>query len=72
MTKGDFDKHIKLLDSKSQQIKYGIMWHDQVKDFYNDAKENGLVKPIFYMGNKPGVILKQEHYSKWFKEETWV
>jgi hypothetical protein len=68
----DFDKHIKLLDSKSQQIKYGIMWHDQVKDFYNDAKENGLVKPIFYMGNKPGVILKQEHYSKWFKEETWV
>jgi hypothetical protein len=68
----DFDKHIKLLDSKGQQIKYGIMWHDKVKDFYNDAKENGLVKPIFYMGNKPGVILKQEYYSKWFREEVWV
>lgn len=67
----DIDKHIKLLDSKSQQIKCGIMWHEKVKEFYNYAKENNLIKPIFYMGNKSGVVLQQKDFSKWFKEGSF-
>lgn len=67
----DFDRHIRLIESKADQIKWGIMWSPKVKQFYNNAKDKALFKPIHYMGGKYGVILKQEDFSEWFVEEDW-
>jgi len=67
----DFDKHLRLIESKADQIKWGIMWSPRVKEFYNNAKEKALFKPISYMGGKYGVVLKQQDFSKWFVEEKW-
>ena len=67
----DFDKHLRLIESKADQIKWGIMWSSRVKEFYNNAKEKALFKPISYMGGKYGVVLKQQDFSKWFVEEKW-
>tara|TARA_B100000700_G_scaffold313719_1_gene399177 strand:+ start:758 stop:1372 length:615 start_codon:yes stop_codon:yes gene_type:complete len=67
----NLDQHIKLIESKNNQIKWGIMWSDQVKKFYEDAKKNNLFKPINYMGGKSGVVLKQKQFSKWFNSYDW-
>lgn len=67
----DFDKHVQLIESKADQIKWGIMWSPKVKQFYNKAKEKALFKPISYMGGKYGVVLKQQDFSEWFVEEDW-
>lgn len=67
----DFDKHVQLIESKTDQIKWGIMWSPKVKQFYNNAKEKALFKPISYMGGKYGVVLKQQDFSEWFVEEDW-
>ena len=68
----DFERHIQLVESKSQQIKWGIMWSPKVKEFYNYAKENNLFRPINYMGGKSGVVLTQSEFPRWFKEEDWM
>ena len=61
------DNHIKLLESKSQQFKWGIMWADKVKELYDaDQWEN-----IRYFGNKPGVVLKSKDFHNWFEEREW-
>ena len=61
------DSHIKLLESKSQQLRWAIMWSDKVKELYNaDKWEN-----IWYFGNKPGVVLKSKDFGNWFEEKQW-
>ena len=67
----DLENHIKLVESKSQQIRWGIMWADKVKDFYDNAKENNLIESISYMGGKQGVVLKQGDFHNWFTVEKW-
>lgn len=68
----DFDRHIHLIESKADQIKWGVMWSPKVKQFYNNAKDKALFRPISYMGGKYGVVLKQEDFSEWFVEEAWA
>lgn len=68
----DFDKHVKLIESKRDQMRWGLMMRASVKELYENAKQEALFKPIHYMGNKLGIILKQEDYSKWFQEEAWI
>ena len=67
----DLDKYKQLVESKSQQIRWGVMWSDMVYKFYNSAKENNLFRPINYMGGKSGVVLKSGEFSKWFVEHEW-
>jgi hypothetical protein len=67
----DLDRHIELVESKRDQIKWGIMWSDQVKKFYENAKDNNLFRPINYMGGKSGVVLKQNEFSQWFNSYDW-
>lgn len=67
----DLDKYKQLVESKSQQIRWGVMWSDMVEEFYNDAKENNLFRPINYMGGKSGVVLKSSDFGKWFTEHNW-
>jgi hypothetical protein len=59
------------VESKSQQIKWGIMWSPRVKELYNNAKKTAGFKPISYMGGKYGVVLKQQDFSKWFVSYDW-
>ena len=67
----DLDKYKKLVESKSHQIRWGVMWSDMVYRFYNNAKENNLFRPINYMGGKSGVVLKSSDFGKWFTEHNW-
>lgn len=67
----NFEKHIKRIENIQHQIKWGIMTSDSLKKFFDYHAENSLFLPIKYMGNKPGVVLKQEDFYKWFNEEKW-
>ena len=65
----NFEKHVKLIESKSDQIKWGIMFADDVKRFLEEKEDE--IQPIFYMGNKKGIILEQKEFGQWFTEENW-
>ena len=67
----DLEKHIKLIESKKDQIKWGIMWSPRVKKLYNHSVKNNLFKPIYYMGGKQAIVLKQSDFSKWFTSYDW-
>ena len=67
----NFENHIRKIEAVNQQIKWGIMTWDSLKKFFDYHAENNLFLPIKYMGNKPGVVLKQEDFYKWFNEEEW-
>lgn len=67
----NLEEHIKLIESKSDQIRWGIMWSNKVKEFYNVANDNGLFRSINYMGGKSGIVLKQNDFHKWFTEHKW-
>ena len=67
----DLDKYKQLVESKSQQIRWGIMWADKVEELYNSSKENNSFRPINYMGGKSGIVLKSSEFSKWFVEHEW-
>jgi hypothetical protein len=73
LPKEDYDlaEHIKKIESKEGQIKWGIMWSTNVEKFYKNAKDNNLIKPIHYMGGKQGVVLQQRDFDKWFTQEEW-
>lgn len=69
----DLDKHIAKIEAKLDvgEIQWGLMWPDKVEEFYNYAKDRRLIKPIYYMGNKPGVVMGQNEFDIWFKQELW-
>lgn len=67
----DLEKHIKLIESKKDQIKWGVMWSPRVKELYKDSIRNNLFKPVYYMGGKQAIILKQSDFSKWFISHPW-
>ena len=54
-----------------QLIGYKKKKYNLYPEFYNNAKEKSLFKPINYMGGKSGVVLKQKDFSEWFVEENW-
>lgn len=62
-------KHIKKIQSKWDDIYWGIMFSENVKKLLATYQERDLIKPIMYMGNKPGLILKAKDYDRWFKQE---
>lgn len=67
----DLDKYKQLVESKGQQIRWGVMWSDMVEKFYDTAKENNSFRPINYMGGKSGVVLKSGDFKYWFDEHNW-
>ena len=71
LKENDLDKYKQLVESKSQQIRWGIMWADKVEELYNSSKENNSFRPINYMGGKSGIVLKSSDFSKWFVEHEW-
>lgn len=67
----DFGKHICLIESKMDQIKWGLMFPDVVKQFYEEAKRDGLFHPIPYMGNKMGIILPASDFDIYFRQDEF-
>lgn len=67
----DLTKHIQMIESTSETLRWGIMYPDIVKGFLQDAEDSNKVEKIPYMGYKPGVILKQNEFKFWFNEEKW-
>lgn len=65
------DEHIARIESKRDDIRWGIMWYDRVKKLLSEAKEKNLIRPIYYMGGKSGIILPQAEFYKWFTEEKF-
>lgn len=68
----DLTKHIGVIESIENQLRWGIMCPDKIKKFLKHAEENSKIEKISYMGYKPGVILKQNEFQNWFKEENWT
>lgn len=65
----DFEKHIKRIEDQAEHIRWGVMYYCNVLPF---MREHVLdIKPISYMGGKPGIVLKQEDFAEWFVEEKW-
>lgn len=68
----DLERHIELIKSVEDQIRWGIMLPQQVKSFFDFSKSNGMIKSISYMGGKPGIVLNQADFCNWFSEEKWM
>lgn len=68
----DLTKHTQKIESISQNLRWGIMMPSKVKFLLEFAEQNGLIYQIPYMGNKPGIVLKQQDFKKFFKEERWT
>ena len=61
-----------MIEANASDIRYGIMWWQEVKNLYEFTKEEGLFRPIYYMGNKSGVVLKSKDFDKYFVEREWT
>jgi hypothetical protein len=64
----DMDKHLKRIKAKEGDLRWGVMFPHKVKLML----ENAIFEPIPYMGNKMGVILKQNEFDNWFKTNKWL
>lgn len=67
----DFTNHVNRIAGIAHQLRWGLLTRNKLKEFLQWHSTNNLVKPIKYMGNKPGIVLQQEDFHKWFKEEKW-
>lgn len=67
----DFDAHLRKIEERMDQIRWGLMYPEQVAGLYNMAKLKGWFRPISYMGNKSAMILKDEDFYQWFDRETF-
>jgi len=64
----NLDAHIKRIEYKKHDIKWGVMFPHRVKK----VLETAHFEPIPYMGNKIGVIIKQRDFDTWFKTNKWL
>lgn len=67
----DYETHVRNISNNDKYIRWGIMLPDSIDLLYNYYDTNNLIKPIYYMGNKPGIVLQEREYHLWFKEEKW-
>lgn len=67
----NMDSLIKRIESKEHDLRWGILWIQNVKRMYLEACDKKLFKPIPYMGKKLGLVVPQKDYELWFKEHTW-
>tara|TARA_R110002096_G_scaffold358898_1_gene552017 strand:+ start:1250 stop:1840 length:591 start_codon:yes stop_codon:yes gene_type:complete len=67
----NLENYIELIESKANQLKWGIMWPDTVDVFLQTNMDMGNIQKIPYMGGKPGIILKQQDFDLWFKQEQF-
>jgi len=68
----NLDRHIKNIENNADYLRYGIMWHWDVKKLYREAKRKDLFQPISYMGNKSGIVIPQNQFKWYFSEKKWT
>ena len=66
----NLEQHIEAIEANSD-LKWGLMTPDTVESFLTHAQDNNLIKNIHYMGNKPGIVLRQASFADWLIEESW-
>lgn len=64
----DLDIHIKRIERKSKDIKWGIMFPDMVNHLLGLTNR---FKPIPFMGNKIGIMIQSNEFPKLFDEHQW-
>lgn len=64
----NLNAHIAKIYKHKNQIKWGILFNDQLEILMGHYKE----EPIYYMGNKPGYIIPSQDFHTWFKEEDFL
>lgn len=67
----NLDSLIQRIRSKAKDIKWGILWSQNLVRLYRHALDNNMVKPISYMGGKKGFVIKQSDFGKWWNEYDW-
>jgi hypothetical protein len=67
----DLERHIKLVESQSQHIRWGVMSAKNVAFLHDDWGKHKEYKPIPYMGNKMGKVIKSEDFHQYFVEREW-
>lgn len=67
----NFNNHVEKLKSIEHQFKWAIMMPENVENLLKTFTTQGRIKPIYYMGNKPGLVLTQPEFGIWFTEEPW-
>lgn len=65
----NLDRHIKRIENKAADIKWGIMLPDTVEHILHHHKDR--FEPIWYMGNKTGIIINQKEFGNFFYEHEW-
>lgn len=67
----NLDRHIAKIESCADDLRYGMMWHWDVKRLYKEAKRLNKFQPIPYMGNKSGIIIPAKNFKWHFRENKW-
>jgi hypothetical protein len=68
---GDFENHIKKIESKEKDLKWGILMPDKVEQMLDLYTKDGKIEPIRYMGGRMGLVLKSNEFDNWFHQESW-
>ena len=63
----DFDKHIAKIESNAKHFRWGIMFPETVVSLLNRK-----FSPIPYMGNKMGIVIKDNEFDDLFTQHDWV
>lgn len=68
----DLDRHIKLIEQNESDIRWGVMSAKNVEFLHDEWSRYKEYKPIPYMGNKMGKVIKSEDFNKYFVEREWT
>lgn len=66
----DFEKHVQRIVDNNEYMRWGIVLPNDLQRMSNDYESE--VKPIFYMGNKPGFVIYQENFQEYLTVERFV
>lgn len=64
----DLHNHIKKIESSEKDIRWGIMMPEKIDKILSLHER---FEPIWYMGNKIGIIIKEQEYNKFFNLRNW-
>ena len=64
----NLDDHIKKIESNAEDIRWAIMMPDKIDKILSLRDR---FEPIWYMGNKIGIIIKEQEYNKFFNLRNW-
>lgn len=64
----NLEDHIKKIEDNAKDIRWGIMMPDKIDEILS---LHDRFEPIWYMGNKIGIIIKEQEYNKFFNLRNW-